>query len=78
MNAPGVNIQKIDGRRSDARESLSALREALSPRGNIVSAEGRRRTLEVFGRELTPQQVDTVCEAVRSIAADTVADAANV
>ena len=28
--------------------------------------------------ELTPQQVDTVCEAVRSIAADTVADAANV
>ena len=39
MNAPGVNIQKIDGRRSDAREALSALREALSPRGNIVSAE---------------------------------------
>jgi len=72
MNAPGVNIQRINGRRSDAREALAALREALSPRGNIVSAEGRRRTLEVFGQELTPQQVvETICQDVqrRGIAA---------
>ena len=43
------------------------LRERLSPRGNIVSEAGRRRTIEVFGEPLSPQQVvERICEDVRS------------
>jgi len=38
----------------------------LSPRGNIVSDAGRRRTIEVFGEPLTPQQVvERICGDVR-------------
>ncbi len=67
MTAEGVRIPRIDGRRTDPRAALAALRTALSPRGNIVSDEGRRRTLEVFGRELSPQEVvATICEDVRT------------
>jgi histidinol dehydrogenase len=36
---------------------LAELRQRLSPQGNIVSEAGRRRTIEVFGEPLTPQQV---------------------
>ena len=67
MTAEGVRIPRIDGRRTDVRAALAALRAALSPRGNIVSDEGRRRTREVFGRELSPQEVvATICEDVRT------------
>ncbi len=67
MNVTPINIQKIDGRRTDVRAALADLRKALSPRGNIVSEEGRRRTKEVFGKELTPQQVvETICNDVQS------------
>ncbi len=67
MTQPPVNIRKIDGRQTDVRVALAELREALSPRGNIVSEEGRRRTKEVFGQELTPQQVvQRICDDVRS------------
>ena len=39
----------------------------LSPRGDVVSPEGRRKTLEVFGEPLTPQQVvDRIVEEVRT------------
>jgi histidinol dehydrogenase len=67
MNVTPINIQKIDGRRTDVRAALADLRKALSPRGNIVSEEGRRRTKEVFGKELTPQQVvETICNDVQT------------
>jgi histidinol dehydrogenase len=36
---------------------LAALRQKLSPAGNVVSEAGRRRTMEVFGEPLSPQQV---------------------
>jgi len=52
-----LQIRRIDNRASDAAAALDDLRSALSPRGNIVSEAGRRRTLEVFGEELSPQQV---------------------
>jgi len=61
-----LKIQRIDSRSSDARAALLRLREALSPRGNIVSEAGRQRTREVFGEELTPQQVvERICRDVR-------------
>jgi histidinol dehydrogenase len=64
-NAP-LNLTRIDSRSSDARAAILRLREALSPRGNIVSEAGRRRTLEVFGEELSPQQVvERICRDVR-------------
>jgi len=61
-----LKIQRIDSRSADARAALLRLREALSPRGNIVSEAGRQRTREVFGEELTPQQVvERICRDVR-------------
>jgi histidinol dehydrogenase len=42
-----------------ARQALEALRERLSPRGDIVSEAGRARTLELFGSPLTPREVVT-------------------
>lgn len=67
MNVTPINIQRINGRCTDVRTALADLRKALSPRGNIVSEEGRRRTKEVFGKELTPQQVvETICNDVRA------------
>ena len=59
-----LNISRIDARRDDVLPALDALREKLSPRGNIVSEAGRKKTLEVFGEALSPQQV------VERIAAD--------
>lgn len=50
-------IQFIDCAKSHAEEHLAALREKLSPRGDIVSEQGRQRTLELFGEALSPEQV---------------------
>jgi histidinol dehydrogenase len=73
MSTPAIKIKKIDGRHTDVRAALSDLRKALSPRGNIVSEEGRRRTLEIFGKELTPQQVvETICHDVHDRGIDAV------
>ncbi|MGD9721545.1 MAG: histidinol dehydrogenase [Pirellulales bacterium] len=64
--SPAFRILKIDGRTTDVRAALVDLRKALSPRGDIVSAEGRRRTKQVFGEELSPQQVvERICGDVR-------------
>jgi histidinol dehydrogenase len=66
MNSVPLKILRIDGRRGDARAAVAKLRDALSPRGNIVSEAGRRRTLEVFGQELTPLEVvQKICQDVR-------------
>lgn len=50
-------IQIIDCSTSNAQEHLATLREKLSPRGDIVSEQGRQRTLELFGEALSPEQV---------------------
>lgn len=52
-----LQIQRIDTRRDDVHAGLNALREKLSPRGDIVSEAGRQRTIAVFGEPLSPQQV---------------------
>jgi histidinol dehydrogenase len=62
-----LNIQRIDTSRDDVQQALDALRERLSPRGNVVSEAGRRRTIEVFGEPLSPQQVvEKICADVQS------------
>jgi histidinol dehydrogenase len=62
-----INIRRIDARASDVREELAELRRRLSPQGDVVSESGRRRTIEVFGEPLTPQQVvERICTDVRT------------
>lgn len=61
-----LNILRIDTRNEQWREAITALRERLSPRGNLVSEAGRKRTIEVFGEPLSPEQVvERICEDVR-------------
>jgi histidinol dehydrogenase len=62
-----LNIPRIDARTADIRSALDALREKLSPRGNVVSEAGKKKTIEVFGEALSPQQVvERIAEDVRS------------
>ena len=67
MPAPvPVNIPTIDCTRDDAEPLLAQLREKLSPRGNVVSAAGRQRTIDLFGSPLTPQEVvEKICSDVQ-------------
>lgn len=61
-----TGIPQIDTSRDDAAAALAALRARISPEGNVVSAAGRQRTLEVFGLPLTPSEVVArVCGDVR-------------
>jgi histidinol dehydrogenase len=61
-----LNIQRIDTRSADSQAAIDALRAKLAPSGNVVSEAGRRKTLEVFGKELTPAQVvERICSRVR-------------
>ena len=52
-----LNIARIDSTRDDLDAALARIRAQLSPQGNVVSEAGRRRTIEVFGKPLTPQDV---------------------
>ena len=66
MTATKLNIRRIDSRREDIRAAMAALRAKLSPAGNVVSEAGRRRTIEVFGQPLSPQQVvQRICDDVQ-------------
>jgi histidinol dehydrogenase len=66
MTLSPLNIRRIDSRRDDIRAAMLELRRRLSPRGNVVSEAGRRRTIEVFGEPLTPGQVvDRICADVQ-------------
>jgi histidinol dehydrogenase len=70
-----LKIERIDTRQDDVRRVLAGLRERLSPRGNIVSEAGRRRTIEVFGEPLSPQQVvERICGDVRDRGLEAVLD----
>jgi histidinol dehydrogenase len=61
-----LNICRIDCARDDAREAIRALRRQLSPAGNMVSPQGRARTVAVFGGPMTPQQVvERICADVQ-------------
>ena len=66
MSAP-LTIRRIDTRESDSLAALDQLRARLSPRGDIVSEAGRRKTIEVFGEPLSPRQVvERICGDVRT------------
>ncbi len=61
-----LEITRIDTRRDDVTAAIKQLRDKLSPEGNVVSQRGCAKTLEVFGRELTPEAVvETICQDVR-------------
>lgn len=66
MTPPPLKMLRIDTRSHQWREAIAALRERLSPRGNVVSEAGRKRTIEVFGEPLSPVQVvERICGDVR-------------
>src|SRR5688572_27458482 len=61
-----LTIRRIDTRQGNVREALAELRARLSPRGDVVSETGRRRTIEVFGEALSPQHVvERICDDIR-------------
>lgn len=61
-----LEITTIDCARDDATRLIGALRDKLSPRGDIVSEAGRRRTIELFGEAISPQQVvERICRDVQ-------------
>lgn len=61
-----LNIARIDCSAEDARQALARVRERLSPQGDVVSPQGRDRTIAAFGEPLSPQQVvDRICRDVR-------------
>jgi histidinol dehydrogenase len=62
-----LSISTIDCSRGDAPRLLAALRDKLSPRGDVVSEAGRQRTIALFGQSLTPQQVvERICHDVQT------------
>jgi histidinol dehydrogenase len=67
-----LKIRRIDCSRDDALAAIAQLRRELSPKGNVVSAEGKARTIAAFGEPLTPGQVvEKICGdvAARGLAA---------
>lgn len=66
MSVAPLNLLRIDTRHDDFRAAIADLRERLSPRGNVVSAAGKQKTIEVFGEALSPAQVvERICGEVR-------------
>jgi histidinol dehydrogenase len=62
-----LNIQRFDTRQDSITSVVAALRDKLSPSGDIVSAAGRQRTIDVFGEPLTAKQVvQRICADVRN------------
>lgn len=62
-----MKLPIIDARRSNYGTQLDALRQQLSPSGNVVSERGRALTQRVFGAELTPAEVvERICNDVRT------------
>ncbi len=61
-----LKLLRIDVGQEDLEHALADLRRRLSPHGDVISAQGRQKTLDVFGEPLTPQQVvERICRAVR-------------
>ncbi len=70
-----TNIGRIDCAGEDARRAIFDLRRQLSPRGDVVSPQGRARTIAAFGEALTPEQVVArICGDVRDRGLDAVLD----
>jgi histidinol dehydrogenase len=70
-----LNICRIDCANDDAHGAIRELRRQLSPAGNVVSPQGRARTIAAFGEPLTPQQVvERICAEVQCRGLDAVLD----
>jgi histidinol dehydrogenase len=70
-----LNICRIDCASDDAREAIAGLRRQLSPAGNVVSTQGRARTIAAFGEPLAPQQVvERICAEVQCRGLEAVID----
>ena len=66
-------IQRIDTSQPDAGAQLAAMRQKLSPSGEVVSEASRKKTIEVFGEPLAPVQiVERICNEVRARGLDAV------
>jgi len=62
-----LSLRRIDCSSQDASGAIADLRRALSPRGDVVSAEGKARTIAAFGEPLSPVQVvERICADVAS------------
>lgn len=62
----GALVRFVDAR-DGSEEILAKLREKLSPRGDLVSPQGRELTTAVFGKPLTPAEVaETICREVEA------------
>ncbi len=73
MSNRSLKLQAIDTREGDVQPALDALREKLSPRGDVTSEASRQRTIEVFGKPLTPiQVVEQICREVQQEGMDAV------
>ena len=70
-----LKIRRIDCATDDARRALAALCAELSPQGNVVSPEGKARTIAVFGEPLAPRQVvERICADVAARGLEAVLD----
>ncbi|WZO97474.1 histidinol dehydrogenase [Isosphaeraceae bacterium EP7] len=73
--ATTLPIARIDTSTEDAGEAIRELRRRLSPRGDVVSPQGRARTIAAFGEPLTPQQVvERICADVQARGMEAVLD----
>ncbi|MDO4570518.1 MAG: histidinol dehydrogenase [Planctomycetia bacterium] len=52
-----LKISWLDSTQDNITTQMHALRQRLSPRGDVVSESGKQKTLEIFGEALTPQEV---------------------
>lgn len=58
-------IERVDARSESAESVLQALREKLSPQGEVVSPKGRALTEKVFGEPLSPVAVvERICKDI--------------
>jgi len=70
-----LGIRRIDCSSEDAPQAIAALRRELSPDGNVVSPEGRSRTIAAFGEPLTPREVvERICTDVAKRGIEAVLD----
>jgi len=61
-----LNIPRIDTSDPASRTQIAALRAKLAPEGNVVSEAGRKKTIEVFGKPLSPVEVvEWICRDVK-------------
>ncbi len=70
-----INVRKISCAEPGAAEQIAEIRRKLSMNGDMISAAGRARTIEVFGEPLSPNEVvRRICRDVRERGLDAVLD----